>query len=122
MAVTGHWAEPSTTAARPIYADSGLTLVIADGLLTEPGDLPADFVARYQALSPFDEEPGARAAAAYDACNLLFDAIAVAIEREGRPSRAAVAKALAGLTADGVSGQLRADPLDGASWQLMRVP
>jgi ABC-type branched-subunit amino acid transport system substrate-binding protein len=122
MGATGHWSDATTAAARPVYAESGLPLLVADGVLVDPGGLPADFVTRYEAVTPFDEEPGARAAAAYDACTLLFDAIEVAIEREGQPTRAAVGEALAGMAANGVSGSLQTEPLDGLSQQLVRAP
>jgi ABC-type branched-subunit amino acid transport system substrate-binding protein len=97
-------------------------LLVADGLQVDPGRLPPDFVARYEAVTPFDEQPGPRAAAAYDACNLLFEALAVAIERDGEPSRAAVAAALAELTARGISGSLATRPLDGWNRELLPAP
>lgn len=122
MGAIGHWQEATTTAGRPVYAASGLPLLIPDAVLTEPGELPAGFVSRYEAVSPFDEEPGPRAGAAYDACYALFDAIQVAIEGQGRPSRAAVAEALQGLAIDGVSGPLRTEPVDRLAQRLVRSP
>jgi ABC-type branched-subunit amino acid transport system substrate-binding protein len=122
MGTVGHWITETTVAARPIYAESGLPLLIADGVLTAPAGLPEDFVARYEAVTPFDEEPGVRAAAAYDACNLLFDAIEAAVEHGAKPGRAAVAEALAGLASNGISGPLRTEPVDGLNQRLVRLP
>lgn len=122
MGAVGHWAELTTQAARPVYVELDLPLLVADGVLSDAGRLPPDFVARYETVTPFDEKPGARAAAAYDACTMLFRAIEVAVEREGSPSRAAVARALAGLTTDGISGSLHTEPLGGASHRLVRSP
>jgi ABC-type branched-subunit amino acid transport system substrate-binding protein len=122
MGAIGHWGTSTTGTAGPIYVELGLPLLVADGLQTDPGQLPPDFVARYQEVTPFDEQPGPRAAAAYDACNLLFDALAATIERDGEPSRAAVAAALAELTARGISGSLATRPLDGWNRELLPAP
>jgi ABC-type branched-subunit amino acid transport system substrate-binding protein len=122
IGVLGHWTKSTTGAALAVYSQSGIPLLVPDAVLTEPGQLPADFVNRYEAVTPFDEEPGPRAATAYDGCAFLFDAIEVAVEQEGKPSRSAVAQALARLTTDGISGRLRTEPLDGLSQQLVTDP
>jgi ABC-type branched-subunit amino acid transport system substrate-binding protein len=121
MGVVGHWSETTTRAALRVYVELGLSALVADGVLTEAGQLPPDFVARYEAVTPFDERPGPRAAAAYDACTLLFGAIEAAIERDGSSSRSAVASALGQLKTEGISGSLATELLDGASYQLVRI-
>lgn len=73
-----------------------------------PADLaaPGDFVARYRALA--NAEPGWRAPLAYDAANLLFDAIARAAAK-GPPSRSGVAEALRTIRHQGLTGSISFD-------------
>ena len=122
MGAIGHWGASTTRAAGQVYVELELPLLVADELQVDPGRLPPDFVARYQEVAPFDEQPGPRAAAAYDACNLLFEALAVVIERQGEPSRAAVAAALAELTTRGISGSLVTRSLVGWNRELVPAP
>lgn len=71
-------------------------------------DLPPAFVESYRALAGVD--PGPQAALAYDAANLLLDAIDRAGARGSRLDRESVQKALDELAAQGwqgVSGQMR---------------
>jgi len=79
-----------------------------------PADLtaPGDFVARYRALA--NAEPGWRAPLAYDAANLLFDAIAQAAA-QGPPSRSGVAEALRTIRHQGLTGSISFD--DEGNWR-----
>ena len=122
MGAIGHWGAATTRAAGQVYVELELPLLVADEVQVDPGQLPPDFVARYQEVTPFDEQPGPRAAAAYDACNLLFEALAVALERDGSPSRAGVAAALVELSAEGISGSLATRPRDGWNRELVPAP
>ncbi len=64
VAVIGHWRADTTAVAAPIYADAGL-LFLPVREESESVELTADFVERYTAVTPFDEEPGPYAASAY---------------------------------------------------------
>ena len=70
----------------------------------DPAALPADFVAAYEAVTPFDETPGPYAGPTYDAFGLLWAALAQAKESGGELSRASVQQALRGLEYQGVTG------------------
>jgi ABC-type branched-subunit amino acid transport system substrate-binding protein len=118
----GHWTTSTTRAARPVYAHLGVVLLVPDALKVPPERLPVDYVARYEEVTPFEEKPGPRAAAAYDACTLLFGAIEKAINQAGAPDRTAVAKALSQLTHQGISGSLTTEPLDGWNRRLLLLP
>jgi branched-chain amino acid transport system substrate-binding protein len=73
-----------------------------------PTDLSqsGDFAARYQAVA--SAAPGWRAPLAYDAANLLFDAIGQAAAH-GSPSRSAVAEALRHIRHEGLIGPISFD-------------
>lgn len=106
VAVVGHWLPQTTAAAAPVYAEAGLPLLPAGAPPLEtfpPAQLPADFRQAYEAVTPFDEGPGLHAAPAYDAFQLLWQALAAA-ETEGAMTRMAVADALNGLEYSGLSG------------------
>jgi len=83
-----------------------------------PADLasPDEFVTRYRALA--NAEPGWRAPLAYDAANVLFDAIARAAAT-GRPSRSSVAEALRLSHSQGLIGPISFD--DQGNWREARV-
>lgn len=83
-----------------------------------PADLPqpGDFVARYQAAA--NVAPGWHAPLAYDAANLLFDAIGQAAAH-GTPSRSAVAMALRQMRSQGLIGPISFD--DQGNWREAQV-
>jgi ABC-type branched-subunit amino acid transport system substrate-binding protein len=89
-----------------------------------PAPLPADstapdFAKRYRAISN-GTEPSFNAVLAYDAANLLFDAIARAAKANGSPTRAGVMETLAHSAYAGLSGPIRFDEQhnrkDAAGW------
>jgi len=100
VATVGHWLPETTDTAAPIYAEHGLAF-LAGGeepfAATEPAYLSTEFVNSYSAVTPFDELPGPYAGPAYDAFQLLFQAFAVAHEKNGVIDRSSVQEALAGL-------------------------
>ena len=71
VAVVGHWRPETTAAAAPIYAESGL-LFLPGGDPYDPQLLSTDFIARYEAVTPFDETPGMLAVPAYEAFMTLW--------------------------------------------------
>lgn len=71
VAVVGHWRPETTAVAAPIYAEAGL-LHIPGGEPHDPMRLSTDFVARYEAVTPFDETPGMLAVPAYAAFMTLW--------------------------------------------------
>ncbi len=76
----------------------------------DPADLvgAGDFIQAYQTLAGFP--PGPRAALAYDAANVLLEAIALAMDETPRPPpRAQVSQALSGVEHEGLSGVIRFD-------------
>lgn len=106
IAVAGHWLPETTTAARALYAENGLALII---LGLEPFEtldarrLPEHFHRRYEEVTPFDEVAGPYAGATYDAFYLIFSALELA-ETSGEISRESVAVSLQGLQYAGVTG------------------
>ncbi len=93
VAVVGHWGEETTAVAAPIYAAAGLAY-LPGGDSSDPAALSADFRAAYEAVTPFDETPGPYAGPAYDAFQLLWQALAEAKEKTGTIDRTAVFEAL----------------------------
>lgn len=93
VAVVGHWGEETTAVAAPIYAAAGLAH-LPGGDSSDPAALSADFRAAYEAVTPFDETPGPYAGPAYDAFQLLWQALAEAKEKTGTIDRTAVFEAL----------------------------
>jgi branched-chain amino acid transport system substrate-binding protein len=86
----------------------------ADGVLyATPAPAPADlgggegFMQGYRALAGF--EPGPRAALAYDAANVLLDAVDSAIRRDGRATRRGVAAGLGAIRRQGLTGPIAFD-------------
>lgn len=73
----------------------GTLYITAAPRLNGGARLPADFVAGYQALA--GRLPGPQAILAYDAACVLLEALARAIESEGRPTRDAVVAELGAL-------------------------
>jgi len=84
----------------------------AEGLIyVSPGPDPRDvagagaFIEGYQALAGFP--PGPRAVLAYDAANVLLEAIEQAIgQNKRRPTRAEVGAAIRSIEQEGISGQI----------------
>ncbi len=114
VAVIGHWLPPTTAAAATIYAQAGLPL-LPGGVFplqpTPPEELPASFHAAYTAVTPFDEQPGPYAGAAYDAFQLLRAALERAAQ-SGPVDRAAMTAALSNLEITGFSGAVFQPPLE----------
>ena len=74
--------------------------------------LPLSFVSGYQALA--GGLPGSNAILAYDAANVLLDAIKLDIMQNSRPTRQGVMAALPAIHVEGLSGDIRFD--DQGSW------
>jgi branched-chain amino acid transport system substrate-binding protein len=75
----------------------------ANGMLyISPGPAGEDVGSNYSELSP-------RGVLAYDATHVLLDAIELAIQQEGKPTRQAVADALPTVRRDGLSGPISFD-------------
>jgi ABC-type branched-subunit amino acid transport system substrate-binding protein len=104
VAVVGHWLPETTAVATPIYAAAGipfLPMATAPFTTTNSANLPADFRAAYEAVTPFDETAGEYAGSAYDAFQLLWLAMG---EVDGRITRESVADALPSLEHEGMTG------------------
>ena len=69
--------------------------------------LPPAFMSGYQALA--GGPPGPYALLAYDAANVLLDAIELDVKQHGRPTRPGVVAALSAVQAKGLSGDIRFD-------------
>jgi len=87
---------------------------MAEGLIwvgslspASPNTLPEGFVRGYQELA--GGPPGPYAVLAYDATNLLLDAIQMGIMQQGRPTRQGVIAALAAVRTKGLGGELQFD-------------
>jgi ABC-type branched-subunit amino acid transport system substrate-binding protein len=107
VAVVGHWLPETTAAAKPIYASAGLPfLATGEPPLGQfdPGLLPAHFHQDYELVTPFDETAGPYAGSAYDAFQLLWQALDVAAENNDTIDKTAVSWALEGLTIEGLTG------------------
>ena len=107
VAVVGHFLPETTKAAANVYANRQLPLIpIGNAPLarTDPDQLPADFLAGYAGVSPFDEVAGPFAGPTYDAFNLLWLALRHAEETTGSIDRTSVQNALLGLEYDGLTG------------------
>jgi ABC-type branched-subunit amino acid transport system substrate-binding protein len=107
VAVVGHYLPATTAAAAEVYAKAGLPLLPAGAppfAAADPAALPLDFVAAYEAVTPFDETPGPYAGPTHDAFALLWAALAQAEETGGGITRATVQEALGGLEYQGMTG------------------
>lgn len=106
VAVVGNWQPQTTAVAAAVFAEAGMPFIaMGDAPFgeSEPAAYPAEFVAAYTAVAPFDEPPGAYAGSAYDAMQLLRAAFAAA-SASGEPSRSAVADALAEVQVPALNG------------------
>jgi ABC-type branched-subunit amino acid transport system substrate-binding protein len=107
VAVVGHYLPETTAAARPIYAEAGLPLIVTGAppfAASDPGLLPDEFRDAYAGVTPFDEVAGPFAGPTYDAFGLLWQALAKAEESEGKITRSSVQQALPGLKYEGMTG------------------
>lgn len=87
----GHWHEADVA---QIYADAGLAyLPLTAVSTTDPTTLPPDFVAAYEAVTPFDETPGPYAGPAYAAFQEIWQVLDEAAD-SGEITRSTVYAAL----------------------------
>jgi ABC-type branched-subunit amino acid transport system substrate-binding protein len=109
IAVIGHWLPETTAAAAPVYEEAGL-LFIPAGVEpfgpTTPETLPSDFRQKYAEITPFDEVAGAYAGAGYDSLRLVHQALSQLAALEESIDRNTVAKMLAEVTHDGITGHV----------------
>jgi len=106
VAVVGHWLPDTTAAALPVYADVGLPFLAAGDVpfaAAVPAQYPQAFREAYESVTPFSEVPGPYAAPAYDAFQLLREALETAGEN-GNLTREDVAAALRDLEVEGITG------------------
>lgn len=106
VAVVGHWIPETTHAALPVYVDAGLPFIAAgEGVFgtAVPAQYPAEFREAYESVTPFNEVPGPYAAPAYDAFQLLREALEIAGDN-GDLTRNSVAEALRDLEIQGITG------------------
>ncbi len=100
VAVLGHWQEGTTAVAQPVYTQNDLPFIPMGEPPFGPADpaaYPPDFLAKYQAVSPFAETAGPYAGSAYDAFQLLWQVLEKSEQTYGRIDRETVAKSLNGL-------------------------
>ncbi|MEZ4643409.1 MAG: ABC transporter substrate-binding protein [Chloroflexota bacterium] len=115
VVVIGHWTAETTAVAAPIYAQAGLPFIAAGVPPVgefPPTQLPAAFVAAYEAVTPFAETAGPYAGATYDAFQLIWQAMRVAAAEEGSVEKTAVLHALANLTYEGMTGLVYQDKIE----------
>ncbi len=97
IAVVGHGLPQTTAAAAPIYKEAGITLIPLGNLpfaAADPDSYSAQFREAYQSVTPFNEEPSAFAAPAYDAFTLLQEALSQVTQSNKQPTRENIAQAL----------------------------
>lgn len=107
IAVVGHWLPETTTVAAPIYAEANMPFLAVGEPPFAPVDpslLPIDFHMAYEVVTPFDEVAGFYAGPAYDAYQLLWQALKDAEEMTGTIDRIGVENALSGLEYEGLTG------------------
>ena len=106
--VMGHWLTETTAVAAPIYAQAGIPFMAMNQtpfLPYDPANLPTDFRAAYEAVTPFDEVAGGYAGATYDAFQLVWLAMARGMEN-GRLTRQSMMASLDGLEYEGMTGRV----------------
>lgn len=112
VAVVGHWTAETNAAASGYYADAGMAWVPmgTDGLNTYDAlSLPEAFRTAYQQPlfnGHVPGPPGNFAGPAYDAMQLVFEAIDAAAE-QGDVTRASVQEALAATAIEGMTGRIQ---------------
>ncbi|MCA9980252.1 MAG: ABC transporter substrate-binding protein [Anaerolineales bacterium] len=108
VAVIGHWQPETTQAAQAIYQQAGLPFIPlgqAPFGAFPPEQLPPAFVADYEAVTPFEETPGAYAGATYDALGLIWAALSGMPERD-TAVRANLGKQLPNTPFNGITGMV----------------
>ena len=110
VAVLGHWTAETNAVAQKLYADAGLAWVPmgGDGIegVFSAEQTPDTFKQAYQAITfGGTQPPGAYAAPAYDAMQLIFEAIDQA-SQQGDVSRATVNKLLPSISLQGMTGKI----------------
>jgi ABC-type branched-subunit amino acid transport system substrate-binding protein len=93
VAVLGHWQPETTAVAAPIYAAAGLPFIPMGEPpfgAADPASYTPEFVAAYEAVTPFDETPGPYAGSAYAAMQLVWQLLEQTVVRDGRIDRAGV--------------------------------
>ncbi len=90
VAVLGHWLPETTAVAAPLYAQANLPFIPMGVGPTDQMELSPEFVEKYTAVTPFDEQPGPYAAATYAAFQQLWQTLADVEQRHGRIDRMAV--------------------------------
>jgi branched-chain amino acid transport system substrate-binding protein len=108
IVVVGHWLTQTTAVAAPIYAQADLPFIQmgSEPFTTfNPANLPPDFKAAYETVTPFDEQAGPYAGSTYDAFNLLWLALAHAAEN-GPITRQSVTNSLNSLQYEGLTGKV----------------
>lgn len=97
VAVVGHWRPQTTAVAAPIYASANLAF-LAGGESpyqpTDPADLEPDFIERYTAVTPFNEQPGPYAEPTYAAFQTLWKIFEDTNKHTGSINRGSVQQAL----------------------------
>jgi ABC-type branched-subunit amino acid transport system substrate-binding protein len=109
VAVLGHWLPSSTAAARSIYQKAELPLIPLGEfpfLETSPENFPAEFLASYAAVTPFDEVAGEYSGPTYDAFNLLVLAMEDLLQTDQPINRQTLTVALQDLHYDGLTGEV----------------
>ncbi len=112
VAVIGHWTPETNAAAQPLYDKAGLAWVPMGGSglgVVDAAGLPDTFQQAYRAVTfGGAQPPGPYAGTAYDAMQLVFEAIDAAAEN-GDVSRAAVAEILPTTSVAGMTGQIKVE-------------
>ena len=95
IAVVGHGLPHTTAVGQAVYTAEGVPFLL---LLApaEPNPLSAEFIARYEAITPFDETPGPYAGPTYEAFQQLWAAMHLSHEQEGAITRASLGRWLEG--------------------------
>lgn len=107
IAVIGHWQTQTNAAAQPLYSSATMPYVplLAESTF-DPAQLPAEFTQAYQAVTfQGAQPPNIYSAHAYDAMQLIIEAIEIAAER-GDVSRDAVSNALTTVQISGLTGTM----------------
>lgn len=110
IGVVGHWRPESTAAAAPVYAAVGLPFLPMGTSAWDEGEVSAEFRAAYAAVTPFDEQAGPYAGAAYDACRLLLAAMQEAVDNGEPLTRTTLANHLPKVQIQGITGQILTFP------------
>lgn len=109
VVVIGHWLPETTEVAKDIYREADMPFIMTGeepfGQF-DPRDLPSTFLHSYEEITPFDETAGPFAGTAYDAVNLVLNAMYGVTKDGGNIDRSTMAIALDGLTYQGLTGEV----------------